>query len=613
MIRPHITLTQEQIDGGTALNDINNFFAETDAELEKISDNIQEQEIFQLGQNPGFPFFRKYALLLDGKYITIDENDFDVQSKYDQTIVDNKIKITNTGENYLIVQVQLINNSLKFTYNDGSGEQVLTAEAGDNSFDKVYLILPQQQYVIMPAEIDYKHVQIFSVFTLPFILLRVFPTTVGSIVFDDRLDYHIEAINPDYTVDELFTHPTETYKIEEDITRDMLTDGADNAIDWLNTFILTGSSDQQEDGIQYGKYAYSYVDGVYNKYTVTLTQIGETDEYTIIKAQDQQTGYNVFRPYTHITEYGNEMVYEIPITQCTFHEPDIRFIGGSNQNKIEISNQTNRISVTDIPDEVTGDFLVVSIVDNALDVQYFESKDVMDKDIEYTSVPQKTWILYSMSGMTINEGGQIKIRNQHISQQVVFVNPTTDPVTIVSNTSRPEEEELNYQSSQTAEENTTDMVGGAKEDFVKIYLKEPLQAQEFILQNHTEQQQTIFQFIIEYRAVQTPRIFTNYGYSYYIYAEKNDSEDIGIFAQYISTQTKQSQVIGFIQQRLKPTVEENYISVTHKIKVKVSPIDAINDMPKFILAKRINRIYNLKVFAKPGVLYYSPIELGIHI
>jgi hypothetical protein len=91
------------------------------------------------------------------------------------------------------------------------------------------------------------------------------------------------------------------------------------------------------------------------------------------------------------------------------------------------------------------------------------------------------------------------------------------------------------------------LVGGAKQDFVKVIVSDPTQKQQIVLENHNDTDGSVCLFIIEYKTVITPVVATNYGYKYSIELVDPDDNVLPTNKEWLFTENNINKIFGITQ------------------------------------------------------------------
>ncbi len=599
--KPHIagiSLTQNKVYDGTVLSEINQFFSEVDSQLDIIERQLELAQMYSDAQNTAFPFMRLWGVQYSDGKLVIDETYFNEATQnidYNLTLSSGQYSITNLATIPLMIQVDIDENTGDFIYTDSNSQtHTLSIDTTQDLLPSQYIFIEQNATLTLPLGITQNAFTVYLQNVLPFFQFAYTDWHKDTINTTVPLIFKYFVTTSDgatITRTESSTLPAKVYTFE-DKTIDLFTapNTTDKTVDWQNSLILQSTADETTS---YGKYLYMVQDGIFTK----KTYIYDTNTGEISDVSDQAgESYNVVRPYKHITEYGNKVTTKLRLEHASFDDPTITFISSSSSTYFSLEPKT-RITDSDITGlGISGQFIIIYVLNNTVYQDYYENIQAMNSFVDLPEKPDYMWVVdaTSYSGISLPANGRQTINVTYPSIQVIALNNGNTPITLTGN---------NIEEAM--------LVGGAKQDFVKVIVSDPTQKQQIVLENHNDTDGSVCLFIIEYKTVITPVVATNYGYKYSIELVDPDDNVLPTNKEWLFTENNINKIFGITQQKLSVVDQSSHIRVDHQIQIIQEPtdVDASGNF-KFVFAKRIHKLIECVLQAKIGELYYTPIEIG---
>lgn len=580
----HVTLTQQKLYNDAALNEINELFEFVDQRLENIEAQVTRQELYYDAKRHNQNVLQMFGFVYSNNYLRINELQFEqaaLGQHYTITIQELKKVITNISDMYLLVGISIYDQSAQFIYDNGS-QNVLQQNSNANMLPTWYVFIEPNQKLLIDYEIANEDITVFTQPILPVLKLQYtdYHKEILNLtdIFNTRF-YYSELGSTQLNYQSSILEPDNEYEFITNIQLSEFTAPIINkyGIDWANSLIITGS----QDGIQsYGKYIYEKEGQLYKRYTYTIN----TGANKIDRVTDQATGYNVLRPYKHITEYGQSNTIELDLKLCKFEDYAITFLNGSGGTVTELT-QKRVYSVSEL--QVTGEFIIVYIQDGTAYSEYYNTQTGLST-ITLKATPEKVWLITDISGFQLPSGALQNVEIIYPAQQLVVFNKNQPVTTIVDNAEKPV------------------IVGGQPADYIKQFVTNPSDKHDIEFQNYSDSAANMCIFIIEQKSLVTPLVQTNYGFKYTFKLIDTNGTQINNYAANIQlTNDNYDKVLGVVRQKFTPVDQNQHILVNYKVSITQTQTDQT-----IILAQKKHKLTWLVAELKPGVLIYEPIEIG---
>ena len=558
----NITLTQQTIDSGDQLTQLNELISDQDSRLSEIEHTVTVQEQYKQIGNLKLPFTNSYQLKYDAGKLQIDDSKL-LQLHISIPLVNGKLSIHNTSEVYWLVRIPQ-RAGYVFEYDS----QLTYSE-----YDKyLYIIVQPNKTLVMPIGVVQSDIKVFELPVLPFYSQRVYDGL--NVKKPDNLTFtsYVDGQPADFA---------ESYNLVDQNGLSVV--GNPDFIDWQNSKIMTGHGNVKSGYVGFTKYFYRYDDDNYVRTTATFNQ------GRVFEVQDQQDGYCYIRPYTFLGELTDKYEKYLDLSMCSFDKLKITFLNGSNAVVNSVTPKRVLYQQDVVQTGVSGPFVLVAVVGTEVIQYYYESIQQFGQQYQFKSLPRYIWILRDLAGFQIAQDQTTIINLQYPQQQQIFLN-TGKPQYI------------------TDRDGNGFVLGGSQDDMVRQFVQSPAEFYMYSIQNNTGEQINAVQFILEYTKIDTPIIQGQPGYQYKItlFSDADRTEFVTTY-QSLNNQN----IFYLLKQSIEQQDQSQHIVVDNKVKILIEPIDEVSGHIDVKALLRDHFITDQKWEFKPGVVYSTQIDCGV--